>query len=828
MGLFSGSKEIFVSSVVYNMAGPEEFRPDYLRSLVTRHVLSGTKETISTSLTDGLIHGPAMKYRSFYRWAGQPGKYDLIGMPTGSLMASNAVDTSVVQTYLENTLGIDIWVQKSELAGADYGLWVEQYLLANNPSAIGTDWTADINTAGTLITITYEDTTQVSFVPVNYAQSGRYLYSWYNEVETPSTDSVITGSWSNIGASDFPSTTGWTLTSTTVTGTQTETTYTRVTHDTSDPEQTITLQEWMYRIEETSPTLDRQYRVDTQMSYGAAHHQIQLHIYKMGSGVTDLDALESGSSFGEFLPFIPVRINNNFLSDSFYPDEYAQAKKAYKRVTGKTLDSFITKLEDNPNLADIDYAYITFGVSLNTIENSSREYIYQFLKRLQLSQIGGPSIYNLWLAEMADQSTTAGIWNTWRLAQSDPGNALFGTAEPARPTSMSTTLNEVRISGSSPSLPTNFDMRLTWYAISNGSGTGLGKPDAKAGDVWFDAGTQDSFGVTIYGGGALGTAGEDAVDRLLVYRQTDATNYTWLEVRGLTHHNYVYGGKVVITTAAEALADTDESGFIIPLHYDVWRTTSLVDSNQMGTACVYAVFNSYTIKKTKWYESGVFSIILVIVFAIVSAVFTGGTSIGLLGSALSVGSTFGLTGISAAIVGSIANSLAALVVITILETFTTRIFGPEIGGIIAALSMLVVGNIASSGGLMSGTLALNWESLLKIDNLMSLTNAIGNSFTANINTGTLEIGQQMQDLARSTKLESEKIQQAYFKEFGYGAGRIDPMMFVADANSQRIINESPNTFLTRTLMTGSEIAELSNDLLNNFSRYSTKLPDAFT
>jgi hypothetical protein len=89
----------------------------------------------------------------------------------------------------------------------------------------------------------------------------------------------------------------------------------------------------------------------------------------------------------------------------------------------------------------------------------------------------------------------------------------------------------------------------------------------------------------------------------------------------------------------------------------------------------------------------------------------------------------------------------------------------------------------------------------------------------------MKLGAELQDFLKAADLEASKIQQAFFDTFGYGAGKIDPFMFVDSAN---IRNESSATFLTRTLMTGSEIADMSHELLYNFAEYSNKLPDAFT
>ena len=66
-------------------------------------------------------------------------------------------------------------------------------------------------------------------------------------------------------------------------------------------------------------------------------------------------------------------------------------------------------------------------------------------------------------------------------------------------------------------------------------------------------------------------------------------------------------------SAKEALEDVEESGFIIPLHEGVYRAMGLKDSTQMATACSFMVFNCYQVVKKKWYQTGIFKIILVVI-----------------------------------------------------------------------------------------------------------------------------------------------------------------------------------------------------------------------
>ena len=313
-------------------------------------------------------------------------------------------------------------------------------------------------------------------------------------------------------------------------------------------------------------------------------------------------------------------------------------------------------------------------------------------------------------------------------------------------------------------------------------------------------------------------------EKIRVYWQHDEDSYSYMEVMGFTHRNYVYQGHVVKTTAKQALDSSDESGFIIPLHYDTWRAFSLVDASQMATASTFLVVNAYQVhiqpkKKRRWWQ-----VFLVIIFVIVAIVFTGG---GLLGANLALGQSLGFTGMSATLVGAIANTMAALVVSTIVGKLAESM-GP-IGKILGALLMIAIGAVASAFS-AGGNMAINWSQIFSPENLLRMTDAVlGAIMESKHNKIVNEISsiqQQMQDYAKNVERESAKIQQAFLEKFGYGSALIDPMMFVDSTN--HLINESRDTFLTRTLMTGSDIAELSNELLSGFTDHTLKLPDAFT
>ena len=175
MGFFGGSTT-YVASTLYNMAGEPLERPNYLKTTVIGAALVPSRDGMSSSITDSYLKGPALKLRSFFRWAED--NYDGIGVPTGTIGGSGSIDPDVVETAIPVEVGETVNLDRVESGIADFSNWTEQYLFENNPTAIGTNYTTDISEAG-VISIIYEDGSVATFTPDNFDTEGVYIYASY-------------------------------------------------------------------------------------------------------------------------------------------------------------------------------------------------------------------------------------------------------------------------------------------------------------------------------------------------------------------------------------------------------------------------------------------------------------------------------------------------------------------------------------------------------------------------------------------------------------------------------------------------------------------------
>ena len=130
------------------------------------------------------------------------------------------------------------------------------------------------------------------------------------------------------------------------------------------------------------------------------------------------------------------------------------------------------------------------------------------------------------------------------------------------------------------------------------------------------------------------------------------------------------------------------------------RKIPLRHSTQLSVSCYYIIFNCYKVVKQKWYETGWFKVVLMVVIVVV-AMATGyidPNAVGLVGANAAVGAAAGFTGTAAAMAGAVINALVASMVTQILGLITTAVAGPKYGAIISVAIMFIFMGFSATGG----------------------------------------------------------------------------------------------------------------------------------
>lgn len=766
--LFSTKKTITVSSSVYNLAGDVNKRPNFLHTSIFEAIMGNSDQSLGEQLTSQYLAGPGIQLRGFARWARDTGYDSLIGLTSTPLSLSGSIDSTVLAPLLPAVSGQTLVIQSSSIGPADYTFWVDQFMVDNYPDQLSTAYTSDLNEATGVVTITLVTSAIVSFTLSGFDKSKKYLYVSYN-----------------------------------------------------------------YEIPAIPPSLGPPPTLGVPQSWSA----LQFVIYAQGSGNAGFDALFSTTTdTGYFFPYIPMMLDGKFISDTYLPTIYPHVKKAMKKAVHAKYDDLVTKVKANASIGDIDYVYAVFGVSLNTKENACRKYIYEFfLKIMEGLSLSNPE-YATWQADWAAADASMTTWATWQAAQSNPLDPLYGTTQPTRIAYPASPGYSVTVANTTLM---NYFINISWAGCVETTGTGVLTNDlgaaAKSGELWFTTVSSADTTGTAWVNPTVGTYSyQQTRTHIRLHWQVDANSWRRLDIYNLVHANVVYGGKAVVTLSTVALAESSESGFIIPLHEDIYKNMPLTDSTQMATACCFLVFNSYTVKKAPWYTAGWFKVLLIVVVIAFTAV-TGGFSagaVGLLGTNGAVGALFGLSGVTAAIVGGVANALAAMVLVQLISVGSKAIFGPQLGMIIGAvvgLLALQVGTALASG--------MNTSELFNVmtqpTNLLKLTVAAGDGYAQFMQIGVQKINNATQKLLSDYNTASAAIETQ--TETLLGSGGVDlainPLALIdvdlPSTHSNGFLAEAPASFFSRTLLTGSEIADLSMSFVNNFcdANISTALPN---
>ncbi|AWN06207.1 hypothetical protein [Erwinia phage phiEaP8] len=880
-------KKIYVSSVVYNLAGDEEKRPNYLKSTVMGKIIADTNpsQSMANAIQNSYITGPGLRLRSFIKWADTSGYDDLLGIQPATIYLGDSIDASALAAQIPHDSNYTVNILDSESGVADWTWWADQYMFKNHLDLVNTDWVADFKDDTQQLVITFADGTKESFTPENYHPGANYIYALYSLTQGNTPGEVVPGNPVLIGSDEpFPSTTGWDTNSysakntdvtlnkkvtvvksysdgrpdETSTGTSTSTdTYLKIDGeyektefagrvDTADGQQIHNTRSVMHQnqagvITDAEPVVDtqteevdgvtvtttttteqqvlkvqRSYQVDTQDIITSAFYGSQVFLYQFGTGNSVLDGMFSPTeSSNMFAPFIPVRIDNDMITDNRFADYFPMVQKAYKKATNAKFDKIIEKVKDNKSLGDIDYAYVVFGTSLNVKEDACRKYMYKFFQTMLQTSTGVTTAYGEYKTQMAKATASVDAWNVWLAAQNDPSNSLYGTPEPTRIPYPTLPVSSIQIKGNSLM---NYNMTISWSAMAETIGTGMHDANHKVGDCWFVINADDEYTQSIYTGGGEAPETTFSVDHVTLYWQETKNRWRAMNIWGLYHNNKIYGGKSVGISAKDALNDSEESGFIIPINRDIYSAISLVDATQMSTACMFMVFNCYKVVKQKWYQTGFFKVVLVIVIIIIS-IYTGGAAAGLLGTAASVGAAVGLTGIAAIIVGTITNALAAMILMKLIGVVAVKAFGEKVGvmvGAIAAVIAVAVGSSLSSGG----TVSAGFSSMTNADNLMKLTVAAGNGYSEYMQAAVQQTVAETQSVLDKYNEQSKQIAQQYSDLVGTDRGVIDPTSLT---NATQHIYENMDSFISRTLMTGADIADLSISMLENFVDMTTSV-----
>lgn len=455
------------------------------------------------------------------------------------------------------------------------------------------------------------------------------------------------------------------------------------------------------------------------------------------------EVLEPYEEFdSNYMPVVPLRYNNTDYTVDDESERYDTSKRLLRQLK-LSISELGDAINDNPDINDIDHAYVVMGVSPATTIPAAKGYLYDFWKNKEGSQRYNKEDHTQWLDRDTEYQDSA----------PPPINTL--------------SIAEAGIS---------YNVEIGWLYIDSEIKTGSINAEAKIGDV-------DTEIIVRNPSSYSGYSYENS--SLIIRKQIGSNSYDEIEVKGLKHINYVYGSHTVDTTLGDVVssaADEDDfsDGMLIPLDIRIVENMRVTDRTDLCYEAMRITFNCYVKQKLKWYQTGFFQAFTAIV-GIVLTIYTFGTASATMGAWLGFG-----TGITAAAVGAIALGVIT-VGIRYGIAYLVDVIGLEIAFVLAIFSAAIGFAPAGEGigAVMLGTLQAGIQNGLQVGMDMEMRD-IMNEYDA-LQREMDEYQEEMDEFYASTDT----------------SWLTDPMANANTTSGLALPNETPEMYYSTRIHTGN-------------------------
>lgn len=473
-------------------------------------------------------------------------------------------------------------------------------------------------------------------------------------------------------------------------------------------------------------------------------------MYQIGSGTnTLLDSITSteATAVGTYFPFAYFRFNHVADNKDKSSDGYKTSKKLVKYL-GMDYDTVADAIDKNPDIKDVEQAMMVFAVPANTKNDVERRYIFDFFDELYSETTYKDSVS--YLSSIRD--------------------AFEGTVL-SKQTSI--VIEDKR-----------FKMALTFDGIT--------KRTKKGNIGTYDSGFDTDTSTQKFQ--------EINTDTLVSYntlikthyyrRQITETLYEEIRVSGLKMVYYIFGEYT-------ATGDEEDDVLLIPIDLSISSDYSIPDRELLYARSLHYVFNSKTVTKLKWYQTGLFAALVIIIAIAITIVDAGSDG----GSA--IGAALGLTGTSAIVATVVINLIIGQVIaigLSAVYKLFVKAFGTQIANLVAIIAIIYGGYQLAANGVKGAPMA---KDMLQVSTGLQkavLDSKIGDlisdakSFEEYVKTQT-ELLEKAEDLLNKTNILSPFV----------------------------VIGEAPEDFYNRTVHTGN-IGVLGFEAISSYVDIALTLP----
>jgi len=453
---------------------------------------------------------------------------------------------------------------------------------------------------------------------------------------------------------------------------------------------------------------------------------------------------------GSYFPFAYFRFNKKSEIEDKTTQEYKTSKKLLKKL-GMNYDQIAESIDKNPDIKDVEQAMLMFAVPAHSTLPLQKQYLYDFFdaqyyasEDRYTSAVEGAIRAEFGANSDENRNTTIIQDRRFKMALTNDG------------------MHKERIIGSIGPVGT--------YA--NGM-----KQDTREFE-YFDTETNTRSTVT-------------EVTKYHVYqKQISSLIYEEIQIVGLRTVFFVYG-------AYTTIGDENDDILMIPLDLSIIKDYQPKDKETLYTQSLYYVFNSRTVTKVKWYQSGLFQAIIIIVSLVVLIASYGNTW-----------QQFAASVAAGTATSALILSFAIGVIKAIAISYSIKLFVKEVG-MEAAFVIAIVAAIAGAYQYISQGANANapWVKEL-LDVSTSLAKGVGQA----VKDGIGDLLDEYNNLL-ATKTENDKLLETA-QELLTNKNRLSPLT---------IFGESPTEYYNRTVHSGN-IGIVGIDAISVYVEASVRLP----
>ena len=750
MGIFSRKKVISVASQTFNLSGDKE-QTNFLRKTINSAIMGGAD--IAATLQSSYLNGMGIKIDQAYKYARD---YSPTGLPEGRIGFGTLNQTDVMAVLSSLNAGKLVTLVMSDFGSVDLGYWTEEYItntynwdedhggFGNPPPGVTANATFDysIDNSGK-VTINYygtDGTTVVYTEDVTFPSvhlEGQYYQVIYRVREAGTPTVTVEERDYQIGDVDDEVTTN------TTNNDFGQYTYTETTVKT---EVDLILLKTKITTTITVDVLSRK----------------KYFMYEAGTGTyPTLDAILNDDVVeSDYYPVVPLRVWNTDWAnpDNVPPDEFKANKSILRRI-GVNLSTLGDKLNENPDVDDIDHAFFVMGISLNSKYESSIAYLHDYFKYLAQRSPSNKTAYVTWYTDNVSSGTIG------KTVPKPPVNNLKIRQEP-------------------------YDVTISYQYASFVVKTGS---IGSKGTITREKGTAATITIV----NEFDESTELTTDVSVIYfrKQISDTQYEEVEMCGLQHINHIYKGHNVETSGWGSLDDLDNESFLIPLCHSIVVNMSLVDRTQMTFDCLHLVANSYQETKLKWYQSSWFKIVLIAIVIVISVISAGSLVAG--ASAAASAATAAGTSAALAVAVYLGTQIVIGVAIAIAIQQVAKHVAPEIGLAIAVIALAY--GVSSQAG-AGGSKGLPYAS-----EVLQLVPAVTKGVNARLQEDLQEV---MKEMRLQTEQYEDKMEQI---KDAMNALNGNQDISIEDLTRSGYLNlfENAQTFFARTLVQNPGVISLN-------------------